>query len=122
MAKNKDISHGNGDDLSERENSGKDPGMEQSGPVFYLRLFVSGNSSRSEQAIQNIRQICEQYLPDRYELEVIDVTQYPEKTREYQILALPTLLKELPEPLRKVVGDLSEKEKVLEGLDIKWLK
>jgi len=112
MAKNKDISHGNGDDLSERENSGKDPGMEQSGPVFYLRLFVSGNSSRSEQAIQNIRQICEQYLPDRY----------PEKTREYQILALPTLLKELPEPLRKVVGDLSEKEKVLEGLDIKWLK
>ena len=122
MAKNKDISHGNGDDLSERENSGKDPGMEQSGPVFYLRLFVSGNSSRSEQAIQNIRQICEQYLPDRYELEVIDVTQHPEKTREYQILALPTLLKELPEPLRKVVGDLSEKEKVLEGLDIKWLK
>jgi len=101
-----------------KEYSDRDRATEKSHNFFHLRLFVSGSSSRSQQAIHNIRQICEQYLPERYELEVIDVTEQPEKTREYQILALPTLLKELPEPLRKVVGDLSEKEKVLEGLDI----
>ena len=118
MAKNNDISHDTRENISDRENSGKDPEEEQFQPVFYLRLFVSGSSSRSQQAIQNIREICEQYLPGRYELEIIDVSQHPEKTREYQVLALPTLLKELPEPLRKVVGDLSEKEKVLEAMDI----
>ncbi|MGM0739916.1 MAG: circadian clock KaiB family protein, partial [Bacteroidota bacterium] len=72
----------------------------------------------SQQAIQNIRQICEEYLTGEYELEVIDLSQNPEQARKYQILAVPTLLKELPLPLRKVVGDLSEKEKVLEGLNI----
>lgn len=85
---------------------------------YYLRLFVTGSTSRSQQAIQNLRQICEEHLQGRYELEVIDVAKDPDQARKYQILALPTLLKELPEPLRKIVGDLSEKEKVLEGLDI----
>jgi circadian clock protein KaiB len=65
-----------------------------------------------------LRQICEEHLQGEYELEVIDVAQEPDKAREHQILAVPTLLKELPPPLRKIVGDLSEKEKVLEGLDI----
>ncbi|MEF8942661.1 MAG: circadian clock KaiB family protein [Desulfohalobiaceae bacterium] len=86
---------------------------------FYsLRLFVTGSTSRSQQAIQNLSQICEEYLQGRYKLEVIDVSKDPAQARQHQILAVPTLLKELPPPLRKIVGDLSEKEKVLEGLDI----
>ncbi|MCF8024762.1 MAG: circadian clock KaiB family protein [Desulfobacteraceae bacterium] len=90
----------------------------QSRPRFQLRLFVTSSTQRSQQAIQNIRQICEEHLSGEYELEVIDVSQNPEQARKHQILAVPTLLKELPTPLRKVVGDLSEKEKVLEGLNI----
>lgn len=86
-------------------------------PVL-LRLFVSGTTQRSHNAIQNLRQICEEHLKGRYELQIIDVHQNQEMVRENQILAVPTLLKELPPPLRKIVGELSEKEKVLKGLDI----
>ena len=85
---------------------------------FQLRLFVAGSTSRSQQAIQNIRRICEEHLKGEYSLEVIDVSQDPGQAKEHRILAVPTLLKELPLPLRKIVGDLSEKEKVLQGLDI----
>jgi len=99
---------------NDNSGQGKDPAQSS----FQLRLFVAGSTARSQQAIQNIRRICEEHLQGQYSLEVIDVFQHPEKAREYQILALPTLLKELPQPLRKVVGDLSEKEKVLQGLDI----
>jgi len=91
---------------------------DQTQSSFKLRLFVTGSTYRSQQAIQNIRQICEEHLEGQYELEVIDIYQAPEQAREHQIMAVPTLLKELPLPLRKIVGDLSEKEKVLEGLDI----
>jgi len=101
-----------------QNNHGQEEKGDQSKPSFKLRLFVTGSTPRSQQAIQNIRHICEEYLTGQYELEVIDVSQYPEQARKYQILAVPTLLKELPSPLRKVVGDLSEKEKVLEGLNI----
>ena len=103
---------------SEAENPGENLKREPAGSSFYLRLFVTGSTSRSQQAIQNIRQICEEHLQGQYELEIIDVAQDPGQAREHQILAVPTLLKELPPPLRKIVGDLSEKEKVLEGLDI----
>ena len=108
---------GNSGINSERENSGELRG-DESRTAYHLRLFVTGSTSRSQQAIQNIRQICEEHLQGQYELEVIDVSQDPDQGREHQILAIPTLLKELPPPLRKIVGDLSEKEKVLEGLDI----
>jgi len=97
--------------------SEKDYAQDNEG-FYYLRLFVTESTTRSQQAIQNLRQICEEHLQGRYKLEVIDVAKYPDQARKYQILAVPTLLKELPEPLRKIVGDLSEKEKVLEGLDI----
>lgn len=97
--------------------SEKDHSRDNEG-FYYLRLFVTGSTSRSQQAIQNLRQICEEHLQGRYTLEVIDVAKDPVQAREHQILAVPTLLKELPPPLRKIVGDLSEKEKVLEGLDI----
>jgi len=98
--------------VSERDHTKDSEGF------YYLRLFVTGSTSRSQQAIQNLKQICEEHLQGRYELEVIDVSKDPSQARQHQILAVPTLLKELPPPLRKIVGDLSEREKVLEGLDI----
>ncbi|MFO8064500.1 MAG: circadian clock KaiB family protein [Spirochaetota bacterium] len=119
MTKYRDTPQDKRESLSEPGNSDTGSQMEESQSVFHLRLFITGRTSRSQRAVRNIQEICEQHLPDHYELEVIDVSQQPEKTREYQILAIPTLLKELPLPLRKVVGDLSETEKVLEGLDIR---
>lgn len=85
---------------------------------YVLRLYVTGSTSKSIQAIQNIRKICDEYLGNRYELEVIDVYQQPGEARKEDIIATPTLVKRLPPPLRKFVGDLSDMEQVLIGLDI----
>ena len=85
---------------------------------FVLRLFVTGTTVRSQHAIANMRHICDEFLSGRYELEVIDIYQEPEKTRELQIIATPTLVKVLPEPLRRIIGDLSDQDKVLAGLNL----
>lgn len=85
---------------------------------YVLRLFVAGTTTRSVRAIANLRRICEEYLAGRYELEVIDIYQHPELAKKVQIFAAPTLVKELPLPLRQFVGDLSDVDKVLLGLDI----
>jgi circadian clock protein KaiB len=85
---------------------------------YRLRLFVSGSTPRSIRAIQNIRAICEEKLQDRYDLEVIDIYQHPEQLQPDQILVTPTLVKQLPLPFRKIIGDLSDKERVLVALDI----
>ena len=85
---------------------------------YVLRLYVTGMTPRSTQAIRNIKKICEEHLKDRYELEVIDVYQQPGLAREAQIIAAPTLIKKLPVPLRKLIGDMSNKERVLVGLNI----
>jgi circadian clock protein KaiB len=87
-------------------------------PRYCLRLFVSGTTARSARAIQNIRALCEEKLQGRYDLEVIDIYQHPEKLHSDQILVTPTLVKKLPLPFRKIIGDLSDKEKVLVGLDL----
>lgn len=87
-------------------------------PEFKLRLFVTGSTPRSTRAIANMRRICEENLGGRYELDVIDVYQDPEATREFQIIATPTLVKILPEPLRKIIGDLSDTERVVSGLHL----
>lgn len=87
-----------------------------------LRLFVTGTTPRSVQAISNIKKICEEHLKGRYELEVVDVYQQPELARKEQIVAVPTLIKELPRPLRKLIGDLSDTQRVLVGLDLKHRK
>ncbi|HEX6715548.1 MAG TPA: circadian clock KaiB family protein [Pyrinomonadaceae bacterium] len=84
---------------------------------YILRLYVSGSSGRSLQAVQNLTRICEEHLPD-YDLEVIDIYKDPAAAREEQIIAAPTLVKKLPQPIRKFVGDLSNTEKILVGLDI----
>jgi circadian clock protein KaiB len=85
---------------------------------FLLKLYVTGTSSRAQQAISNLQRICEQELQGKYELEIIDVLEHPELAEDARILATPTLIKRLPPPLRRVIGDLSDKEKVLLGLEV----
>ena len=85
---------------------------------YLLRLFVTGTTPRSARAIRNIRAICEEYLPGHYDLEVIDIYQHPEYVRAEQIIVTPTLVKHLPLPVRKLIGDLSDTARVLAGLDI----
>lgn len=85
---------------------------------YVLKLFITGRSTRSETAIRMLRQICDRDLEGLYELVIIDVLEHPEEAERGRILATPTVVKELPPPIRKVIGDLSDKEKVLIGLDI----
>jgi circadian clock protein KaiB len=87
-------------------------------PYYRLKLFVTGTTPRSARAIRNIRIICEENLPGRYELEVIDIYQHPAAVTAEQIVVTPTLVKQFPLPLRKLIGDLSDTERVLAGLDI----
>jgi len=84
-----------------------------------LRLFVTGTSPRAEVAVANLRRICEQELQGRYELQVIDVLEQPQLAEDEKVLATPTLIKQLPPPLRRVIGDLSDKDKVLLGLEVR---
>ncbi len=88
---------------------------------FLLRLYVTGMTPRSARAIANIKQICEEHLAGRYRLEVIDLYQQPQLAQGEQIIAAPTLIKELPLPLRRMIGDLSSTERVLVGLDLRPL-
>ena len=85
---------------------------------YVLRLYVSGSTLKSALAVENIKRICEQYLKNRYDLKVIDIYQQPNLAREEQIVAVPTLIKRLPPPLRRLVGDMSNLKKVLFGLDL----
>lgn len=85
---------------------------------YILRLYVIGSSTKSLQAIHNLKKICDEHFPDEYDLEVIDIYKNPGLAREEQIIAAPTLVKKLPEPLRKFVGDLSNTQEILAGLDI----
>ncbi len=84
-----------------------------------LRLYVAGQTPRSLTAFSNLKQICEQYLKGKYNIEVIDLMENPTLARGDQILAVPTLVRKLPQPIRKIIGDLSNTERVLVGLDIK---
>jgi circadian clock protein KaiB len=86
---------------------------------YILRLYVTGSTPQSLRAIANVMQICEEYLQGRYELEVIDLYQQPQLARGEQIIAAPTLIKKLPLPLRRVIGDMSNAERVLVGLDLR---
>jgi circadian clock protein KaiB len=88
---------------------------------YKLYLFITGSTPRSMRAIENMRQICDENLKGRYSLEVVDIYDNPEATRDLQIVASPTLVKVLPEPLRRIIGDLSDTERVLAGLDIRPL-
>ena len=85
---------------------------------YLLKLFVTGQTPRSEHAIENLRRICEEEFQNEYELIVIDVLQRPQLAEDEKILATPTVVKELPLPIRRIIGDLSDNEKVLLGLDL----
>jgi circadian clock protein KaiB len=87
-------------------------------PRYILRLYVTGSSHRSLQSVYNLKKLCEEYLPDEYDLEVIDIYKDPVAAREEQIVAAPTLVKKLPRPIRKFVGDMSNTQKILVGLDL----
>ena len=83
-----------------------------------LRLYVAGQTPRSLSAFKNLKEICEEYLKGKYHIEVIDLMENPTLARGDQILAIPTLVRKLPQPIRKIIGDLSNTERVLVGLDI----
>lgn len=86
---------------------------------WWLRLYVAGQTPRSLTAFQNLRRICDEYLKGEYEIEVIDLLKNPQLAQGDQIVAIPTLVKNLPAPVMKIIGDLSDSERVLVGLDIK---
>lgn len=95
---------------------------EQSHGKYILRLYITGTTNRSIAAITNLKKICEEYLEGQYDLEVIDLYKSPQLAEGDQIIAAPTLIKELPLPFRRIIGDMSNKEKVLLGLDLREVK
>ena len=93
-------------------------GHPPSGERYILRLYVTGMTSRSSRAVSNLRAICDEYLDGRYDLEIIDIYQQPVLAKGEQIIAAPTLIKKLPLPMRRIIGDMSNREHVLLGLDL----
>lgn len=85
---------------------------------YVLRLYVTGMTARAIRAIENVRAICDEHLEGRYDLEVVDVYQQPALAKDEQIIAAPTLIKKLPLPLRRIIGDMSRRDRVLLGLDL----
>ena len=86
---------------------------------YVLRLYVTGMTARSRRAVENVRRICEEHLSGQYDLEVIDIYHQPTLAKGEQIIAAPTLIKKLPLPLRRIIGDMSSTERVLLGLDLR---
>lgn len=95
---------------------GPDHGVDEGDEFWHLRLYVAGQSVRSRHAIANLKTLCEEHLAGRYEIEIIDLLAHPELARDGDIVAIPTLVRRLPLPLRKVIGDLSNAKNVLVGL------
>jgi circadian clock protein KaiB len=91
-------------------------------PVIDLRLYVAGQTPKSQAAISNLKKICSDHLADAYHIEVIDLLKNPALARDHQILAIPTLVRSLPVPIRKIIGDLSDTDRVVVGLDIRKFK
>lgn len=89
--------------------------------TWELRLYVAGFTPRAQTALTNLKKICEEHIPERYSIEVIDLLKNPRLARGDQILAVPTLVRNLPQPVRRIIGDLSNTERVLVGLDLRRL-
>jgi circadian clock protein KaiB len=100
--------------MSEAGNAPPDPAL-----FWDLRLYVAGQTPRSVAALTNLKRICDEHLAGKHRMEVIDLMAHPELARHDQILAIPTLVRELPSPMRKIIGDLSQTERVLMGLEIR---
>jgi circadian clock protein KaiB len=103
--------------LSEEQKASASPPEE--GKAYRLRLYIAGETPKSVMALGNLKQICEEHLQGRYEIEIIDLLENPQLAQGDQILALPTLVRRLPEPIKKIIGDLSNTERVLVGLDLR---
>jgi circadian clock protein KaiB len=108
-------------DILNRDDTARlaDPPAASGEEPWELRLYVAGQSAKSVAAFANLRALCEQYLPGKYEIEIIDLLQKPQLARGDQIVAIPTLVRKLPQPIRKIVGDLSNTEKTLVGLQLR---
>ena len=101
----------------EREEQYRSVGVE--GEQWDLRLYVAGRTPKCVAAEEHLKQFCEEYMPGRYTVEIIDLLEDPQLAKGDQIVAIPTLVRKLPEPMRKIIGDLSQTERVLVGLDLK---
>ena len=105
---------------AEKTSKAIEQALKTSGKEKYsLRLYVAGTTPRSVAAVANIKKICEEYLQGRYDLEVIDIYQQPTLAKGEQIIAAPTLIKKLPLPLRRFIGDMADRERILVGLDLR---
>jgi circadian clock protein KaiB len=102
--------------LNKESNESK---IENDSETYILKLYVAGQTPNSLAAFKNLKIICEKYLAGRYSIEIVDLLKNPKLAKGDQIIAVPTLVRQLPEPLRKIIGDLSNTERVLVGLDIK---
>ena len=102
--------------MAERRDAGSRRRPEK---LWELRLYVAGQTPRSLAAFSNLKKICESHLNGRYSIEVIDLVEQPQLSKGDQILAIPTLVRKLPQPVRKIIGDLSDTERVLVGLDLR---
>ena len=105
--------------MTPRTQPPKDLGDEQAAERWNLRLYVAGMTPAAHSALESIKKICEEHLANRYSIEIVDLLQNPQLAEGDQIIAIPTLVRQLPPPIRKIIGDLSATEKVLVGLDIK---
>jgi circadian clock protein KaiB len=92
------------------------------GEKWNLRLYTAGQSPKSLAALDNLKRVCEEHLPGRYSIEVVDLLKNPRLAKDDQIVAIPTLVRKLPEPLRRIVGDLSDTERTLVGLQLRQIK
>jgi circadian clock protein KaiB len=98
---------------------GMEPAGAQDDQHYDLKLYVAGRTPKCVAALNHLNQFCEEYMPGRYTIEVIDLLENPQLAKGDQIVAIPTLVRKLPEPMRKIIGDLSKTERVLVGLDLK---
>jgi circadian clock protein KaiB len=104
--------------MKTEKHPGRNPTDQNSDDKWILRLYIAGYTKKSVLAFENLKKICEERLKNQYTIEVIDLLENPQLGKEHQILAIPTLVRKLPIPVRKIIGDLSNTEKVLVGLDI----
>jgi circadian clock protein KaiB len=107
--------------MTEAKTTARAAGKKQNGAsaLWRLRLYVAGRSGKSATALRNLERICEEHLQGRYRIEVVDLLENPRLARGDQILAVPTLVRRLPPPVKKIIGDLSNADRVLVGLDLK---
>jgi len=105
--------------MSDRQDSDEGASAFPAGKLWELRLYVAGQTPKSLKAFANLKKICEEHLAGQYRIEVIDLIDNPRMAQDDQIVAIPTLVRKLPEPMRKIIGDLANTERVLKGLEIR---